>query len=132
MGTVNSLCLVVINQLSFQLFRALESRESIVFVVPPPLSHPSSAVFLFRFRQPFQSSRGRWFETEVVVDGTTQGTTDGDRRNHPTVVMQNTAATKAPSQSNSCSRAWRGILFRRGRVLEYLEIPLREGDNLRL
>jgi hypothetical protein len=40
MNAVSSLGFVVINQLPFQLFRALESRELIAFVVPPPLGDP--------------------------------------------------------------------------------------------
>lgn len=39
-GWLYILGLVVIDQLSLQLLRSFECGETIVFVIPPPLSHP--------------------------------------------------------------------------------------------
>ena len=50
---IDSLGLVVIKQVSLQLFWTLEGREPVVLVVPPPFSHPSGTVIAFDFRQTF-------------------------------------------------------------------------------
>jgi len=51
MDEMDSLGLVIVKQLSLQLFGALESREPIVFIVP--LSHPLGTVFSLWPRQVF-------------------------------------------------------------------------------
>ena len=50
---VDSLGLVIIKQVSLQLFWTLEGREPIVFIVPPPFSYPSGAIIAFVFWQTF-------------------------------------------------------------------------------
>ena len=44
MDEMDLLGLVVVKQLSLQLFGTLESREPIVFIIPPPLSHPLGTI----------------------------------------------------------------------------------------